>query len=37
MILINNGKGLSSIRSVIIQVFNKIGQPDDHVAGIQVV
>ena len=37
MILINNGKGLSSIRSVIIQVFNKIGQLDNRVAGIRVV
>ena len=37
MILINNGKGLSSIQSVIIQVFNKIGQPDNRVAGIRVV
>ena len=29
--------GLSSIRSVIMQVFNKLGQPDNRVAGIRVV
>ena len=29
--------GLSSIQSVIIQVFNKLGWQDDHAAGIQVV